>query len=416
VNNTLTFNLGARWERQHSYLPEQTYDGARDFPTVFPAGSFPYIDVQTFSRVVPRAGVAWDLGGKSVVKATFGQYNYILGDTYADDFNRNATANAVFRWHDLNGDTLYQPGEVNFDLSGPDYQSISSASNRILNPNLKQPSTWETTSSYEREIAASLGIRAMYVYKVVTHSLTDVNILRPYSAYSLPITRRDPGADGALGTPDDAGSITLYDYTAAYRGGTFSSTQTSNSANTDRFHSIEFTLTKRASRRWMGQVSYFAVKNHRWLARTFNNPNDEFFPLDETWSWAGNVTGSCRFPAGFSVSGFLQSKSGVQGQRTYIFRQTDPDGGPSIAQNGNTTLRLEPYGSRRLTAFNILNLRVTKDFKLGPGRKLGIDVDVFNALNSATPTGARFDSGPTFGFATGVVPPRIARFGGRFTF
>ena len=95
-----------------------------------------------------------------------------------------------------------------------------------------------------------------------------------------------------LNTADDAAPVTFYDYTAAYRGAAFSSTQTVNSGNTDRFHSIEFTLTKRSSNRWMGQVSYFAVKNHRWLARNFNTPNDEFFPIDETWSWAGNVTGT----------------------------------------------------------------------------------------------------------------------------
>jgi len=256
----------------------------------------------------------------------------------------------------------------------------------------------------------------MYVYKVLGGQLTDTNILRPYSAYSIPITRRDPGPDGVLNTGDDAGSVTLYDYTSAYRGAAFSSTQTVNSGNTDRFHSIEFTLTKRSSSRWMGQVSYFAVKNHRWIARNFNTPNDEFFPIDDTWSWAGNVTGTYRLPAGFSVSGFLQSKSGVQGQRTYIFRQADPDGGPPIAQNGNTTLRVDRYGSQKLPAFNILNLRATKEFRLGAGRKLGIDMDVFNALNSATPTGLTFASGPTFGFATGVVPARIVRFGGRFTF
>jgi len=415
LNDRLTINLGARWERQHSYLPAQTYDGARDFPTVFPAGSFPYIDVQTFSRVVPRTGVAWDLGGKSVVKATFGEYNYVLGDTYADDFNRNATANAVFLWHDLNDDKLYQPGEVNLNLNGPDFVSISAASNRVLNPNLKQPTTWETTASYERELAASLGVRAMYIYKTVADQLTDINTLRPYSAYSIPITRRDPGPDGVLNTADDGGRVTLYDYTAAYRGAAFSNTQTVNAANTDRFHSIEFTVTKRASNRWMGQVSYFGVKNHRWIARNLTTPNDEFFPVDDTWSWAGNVTGMYRLPGDVSVSAFLQSKSGVNGQRTYIFRQADPDGGPAIAQSSNITLRLEPFGSRKLSAFNILNLRVSKDFRFG-GRRLMIDVDVFNALNTATPTGAAFASGPTFGYATGVVPPRIARFGARFTF
>jgi hypothetical protein len=148
----------------------------------------------------------------------------------------------------------------------------------------------------------------------------------------------------------------------------------------------------------------------------FNSPNDQFFPLDETWSWAGNVTGSYRLPGDISVSGFLQSKNGVKGQRTNIFRQVDPDGGPAIAQNGNTTLRLEPYGKEQLSAQNILNLRASKDVRLGGRRRLDVDVDVFNVLNAATPTAANFQSGPSFGYVTGVIPARIARLGARFLF
>ena len=419
----LTVNLGVRWERQHSFLPPQSYDGARDWPTVFPAGSFPEIDVQTLSRVVPRTGIAWDVGGKAVVKATFGLYNYILGDTYADAFNRNATANAVFNWHDLNGDRLYQPGEVNLDLNSSDFKSITAASNQILNPNLKMPDIWETTVSLERELAANTGLRVMYVHKLVSGSIVNstnnsvtINTLRPFGAWSVPITRRDPGPDGVLGTADDAGSVTLYDYTAAYRGAAFVNSQIVNGTNADRYDSIEGTLTKRFSSRWTGQVSYFAVKNHRWIASVFNSPNDQFFPLDETWTWAGNVSGSYRLPGDVTISGFLQSKTGVLGQRTYIFRQADPDGGPSIAQNGNTTIRLEPYGSQRLSAQNILNLRGSKAFALGGGRQFEVDLDVFNVLNAATPTGANFQSGPSFGFVTGVIPARIARLGGRFKF
>ena len=99
------------------------------------------------------------------------------------------------------------------------------------------------------------------------------------------------------------------------------------------------------------------MKNHRWIASVFTSPNDQFFPLDETWGWAGNITGSYRTPGDSPISGFLQTKNGVTGQRTNIFRQADPDGGPAIAQNGNTTLRVEPYGAQRLSAQNILNLR-----------------------------------------------------------
>src|SRR6185503_7198921 len=378
-------NLGVRVERQHSFLPAQDYPGARDWPTVFPAGSFQQIDVQKFTRAVPRTGLAWNVGGKSVIKATFGLYNYMLGDTYADAFNRNATAQAMFNWHDLNGDKLYQPGEVNLDLGGSDFRSITAASNRILNPDLKSPDIWETTASYERELAANMGLRVMYVNKVIsgaiynpahtaTNSFVALNTLRPYDAWSIPITRRDPGPDGILGNGDDAGSVTLHDYSAAYRGAAFVNQQIVNATNTDRFHSIEGTLTKRFSQRWTGQVSYFTVKNHRWLASVFSSPNDEFFPLDDTWSWAGNVTGSYRLPGDVVVAGFLQTKNGLTGQRTYIFRQVDPDGGPAIAQNGNTTIRMEPYGAQRLAAQNILNLRGSKDFKMGGGRRLNFDV------------------------------------------
>jgi len=117
-----------------------------------------------------------------------------------------------------------------------------------------------------------------------------------------------------------------------------------------------------------------------------------------------------------SLSGFLQSRNGVLGQRTYTFRQVDPDGGPPIAQNGNTTLRLEPYGNEKLPAQHILNFRASKDFALGGGRRLEIDLDVFNVFNAATPTGANFQSGPSFGYVTGVIPARIARLGARFRF
>ena len=423
----VTINLGLRWERQHSFLPAQSYGGARDWSTVFPAGSFPQIEVQKLTRAVPRTGLAWNIGGKSVVKATFGLYNYMLGDTYADAFNRNATANAVFNWHDLNGDKLYQPGEVNLDLNVPDFKSITAASNQILNPNLKSPNTWETTASFERELAANMGLRVMYVHKRIsdsifnpahtsTNSLVVINTLRPYSAWSVPIIRRDPGPDGILGNADDAGTVTLYDYASAFRGAAFVNTQIVNATNADRYDSIEGTLIKRFSSRWTGQVSYFAVKNHRWLASVFNSPDDQFFPIDETWSWAGNVTGTYRFPGDVSVSGFLQSRNGVTGQRTYIFRQADPDGGPAIAQNGNTEIRVEPYGTRRLAAQNILNLRASKVFALGGARRIDVDFDVFNVLNVATPTQANFQSGPSFAYVTNVIPARIARLGVRFRF
>jgi hypothetical protein len=192
--------------------------------------------------------------------------------------------------------------------------------------------------------------------------------------------------------------------------------QVTNFPNDDRFHSVEFTVTKRTSGRWSAQASAFAVKNHRWVTRTINSPNDEFFPVDETWNWASSVTGSYRLPGAVWLSAFLQGKTGVLGQRTYIFRSADPDGGRPIAQLNTVTLRLEPYGSRSLAAINIVNLRAGKEFSLGIGTRFGVDIDVFNLLNSNAPTSATFASGPTFGYATAVLPARIARVGARLRF
>ncbi len=105
--------------------------------------------------------------------------------------------------------------------NNPDFVTITAASNYELSPELKQPNTWETTVSFERELAPSLGFRVMYINRIVDGSLETVNTKRPYDAYNVPITRRDPGPDGVLGNSDDGGSITLYDYAASYRGAAF---------------------------------------------------------------------------------------------------------------------------------------------------------------------------------------------------
>ncbi len=61
ITERVTANLGVRWERQHSFLPEQSYAGSSQFPTLFPAGTFAALDVMTWTRTVPRVGLAWDL-------------------------------------------------------------------------------------------------------------------------------------------------------------------------------------------------------------------------------------------------------------------------------------------------------------------------------------------------------------------
>lgn len=410
ISNRLTANWGLRYERQHSFVPEQSNPASAQFPTLFPGGSFDEVDVLTWQRVVPRLGIAWDMtgSGRSVLKATYGLYNAMIGDSFAGAYNRNGNVAATYRWRDQDGDRNYTPGEVNLDLNGADFLSITGGSSNVLPDGLQQPITSEVTVGYERQLAENLAFRTLYVFKRDEDLYEAVNILRPYDAYSIPITRQDPGPDGVYATGDEGGNVTLYDYAPAYRGAAFVANQRRNSDRADRYHTVEFSMTKRMSKRWMGTGAFWFTRNHVWLRRMQATPNDEMFPLDETWNWAATVSGSYRFPYDIVGSGFLQSRAGTPGYRTFVFR--------SLPQLGTLTLPLEEYGSQRGPAVVMLNVRASKQFAIGSGRTVSFDVDVFNLLNSNAAVAINWASGPTFNYVTDLTQARIARFGARFTF
>ncbi len=53
---------------------------------------------------------------------------------------------------------------------------------------------------------------------------------------------------------------------------------------------------------------------------------------------------------------------------------------------------------------------------LGGSRKLSVIFDAFNLLNNSAQTAGAFLSGRAYGFATDLLPARVLRLGGRFTF
>jgi hypothetical protein len=171
-------------------------------------------------------------------------------------------------------------------------------------------------------------------------------------------------------------------------------------------------------------ASFWATKNYRWIQQYPDNPNADYFPLDTTWSWASNVSASYRLPWDVNVGAYLQSRIGVQGQRTVTFRATDPDGGPSLKQLNTVTAPMEPFGAQQGPAIRILNLRTSKVFSVR-GTKLEVDLEGFNLLNSSAPLSVVYASGPTYGYfgtpngsagATGVLAARVGRLGVRYRF
>jgi hypothetical protein len=409
LNDRLTANIGVRWDRQRAFLREQTYDGSAEFPTVFPNGTFPALDANQWSRFVPRVGVAYDVtgDGKTLLKATWGIFNFTIGDAFAGRYNGNSAATAQFRWSDPDGNNEYTPGEVNLDLEGADFISITAARNNRVNPDLQQPITYEATVGIERELLPGLGIRALYVSKNRQDYFHYQNVLRPYGAYSVQTQHQDPGPDGRLGTGDDGGMFTVYDYTNDLRGASNVATTRTNSDFVDKYQTIEFTLTKRASARWSAVASYWFTWADRHLDLVPDSPNNEYFNKDDTTSWNATASVSYNLPYDMTAALNLQSRSGVYGQRTVRFR---------AANLGNVTLRAEPYGSRRSDTMNVLSVRASKGFDLGAGSRAAINLDVFNLNNSSAGVAVVYQSGGAFNQINEILAPRIARLSFDFRF
>jgi hypothetical protein len=343
----------------------------------------------------------------------------LLSDGFANAYNPNTQASTTYRWHDLNNDKLYQAGEVDLSTNGPDFVTVTGGSTTFRNPDLTKPYVQQATASLEREFSGSMSVRALYVYMSEHHIQSVVNVLRPYGAYSIPVARKDPGADGLYNTADDGGPVTLWDYTSAYRGGAFVRNEYSNadSDHTDRYNSIEFTVIKRPSRnRWFFTTAFLATKNHRNLTANIQSPNDEVFNLDATWDWNYRLSGAYRAPFDVTISSLYTLNSGKAGQRTFLFRQNDPLGGAALSNTGNLSQRLEPFGASRGPVLSNWNLKVGKEFRLSTKRKAAVDFDLLNVLNSNPAWNTSYVSGPTFGQITSVQPPRIARVGVTFEF
>jgi carboxypeptidase family protein len=419
----LTLNLGLRWERQRHYVPPQV----KVQGTFGTAGSFRQVEAGAWNSFAPRSGVAFDLSGdgKTVLKGTYGWFNHDLGvNGYAQAFNQNSPVVYAYRWSDPTQCNCYAPGTVNLDVNGPDFLSVTGATNNVVNPKLRLPHTHEMTSSVERELGKGLSVRGLFVYKRVIDDYATVNVLRPYGVYDQVFTRRDPGPDGVLGTADDGGLITIYDYNPAYRGAAFVQNMNVNAdpGRHDSFKNLEVRLTKRQTGKWFANTSFLATKYHQWLVKVAQSPNDNVFAVNDTWELSYRLAAGYNAPYGINLSTLYEAYNGIPRQRTNVFRAADPAGGPAFPSSSTITMRMEPYGALTSPARNIVNLRAEKAFRFSGGRKVTMGVDAFNAFNANVPwaagggPGITDASGPTFGYVTRIVYPRVLRFSAGYEF
>jgi hypothetical protein len=417
VGSRLTFNAGLRIEHENDSVPDQCRE----------AGQFPFAaaqcydgrEVGSWTYLAPRAAMAWDLTGtgSSVLKVGFGYF--IPEAALAGGYTPTGGYDVVYRWNDPNGNGLYDPGEVNFDLNGPDYLSGGGGELAIINPDLELENIREYSVTYEQSITNTSAFRLMYLRRQFRNDIADSNVARPYDAWTVALTRRDPGPDGRLDTGDagDGTPVTIYEYPAAFAGQEFERELEVNKPD-DRNNwnqTFEIAANQRGDI-WSASGSFSATEVYQYLAAVPQSPNDEVNGISDIWEWSAKFNGSVRLPYDINMGTIVSIRSPVRGTRTYTFRASDPDGGPRLQQLRSVNLRMEEPGSQKENAVPTVNLRLSKRFNLGGEQMLNFSFDIINIGNASGIRSVRYSSGGSFGQVRDIQPPRQFRFGVKYSF
>ena len=408
INSRLSLALGLRWADDNMHSPAQC-SLATDF-----AASQCYAKVQLpiWRSIQPRAHFAYDLsgGGKSVIKGGWGRFA-LYGQMVADllTTERNNKTTTTWLWHDLNGDKLYQPGEVNLDPNGSDFQSLAGVTNGVVNPNSGQPVTDEYILSYERQVANNWNARVSGLYSRNSHLRRTETINIPYSAYSIPLAGVDPGPDGIVGTADDPGrTVTWYNYPSTLAGVSNAATELVQWPGSQTYKTIELATTRRLSQGWQFDASWAATKlNVPFTDEQALNPNSEINTALLYWEITAKVSAGYTFPW-FSVSGDMEHRSGTPTAPQFQFA-----GGTTIK---TLVANTAPVGTIALPNTNLANIRFTREFSMGRGRNLQVRFDFFNVMNANFATGLNVREGSTYLVPSAIINPRILQIGASFRF
>ena len=431
----LTLNLGVRYGNEQVSVPA----GCRETATapsdvIFPAGCFNEVNLPTWNYLLPRLSAAFDLtgDGKTVIKGGFGRYGYMREEALPRRYDPNSIGYAVFQWHDLNGNNDWDIGETNRDLNGPDFiestghEFAAVAPNFIPNPDEKQVMFDEWSVNLERELMANFALRVTGIYTQTSNVQGQVNNFRPYEAYNIPVTNRDPGPDGRVGTGDDGGLVTYWEFSPTLQGAQFEQfmpvTWPGNAAD-QNYKTLEIATVKRLSNNWQLVASYSTTKKNYpigapGLARAtgfgtasptfspagdnagFLTPNTEINTTDNTWEWDAKVSGTYVFPADFIVSSSFHHTSGDP-----FARQVRFTGGRTVPF---AIVNVDPIGTYRRPHLNVMTARVEKRFTFASSQTATISLNIYNALNTNTVTALQNRSGPDFLQPLSIVPPRLA--------
>jgi hypothetical protein len=437
----LTLNLGIRWDRQSGSVKANNQVGSKIFPTLLPdLTSTARNDVIVWNSLTPRVGVTYALDNarKTLARVSYGSFASQLNAT-AGNFMSTVGGRGVYFYDvlDTNGNRVVDPAELagrtctatspdctwyGFDISNP--SNVASPIHTI--GEYKTPMTHEFQVGLDREVRPNFGVSGSIVYR----SFVNFN----WRNNGLVGTDYVPGAP-LTGTHPAVGDYNIPIFIANRIPANRAATEYRDRPDySQRYLGFELAATKRLSNKWMARFG-FSTNDHREYfdspaaltdpTASPASPNQDggLVVRQSGGSGKSNIfqllpkyqfiaTGLYQAPWGINLAANMVNRQGFASQyhRTQV-ATADP------ITRLKTVFVLGEAGDIRLPSVTSLDLRIGKEFGFLQRAKVNLDVDLFNALNSATILGRQFNlTASTADNVQEIMNPRVLRLGVRFNF
>jgi hypothetical protein len=421
LSRKMTVNVGLRYDRYSSFLPEQGNPGTGPFAT---RNIYPYTDdFPVYATFVPRVSAVYDLSGEGRL-ALRGSYGRYVGGTSgtlgnpgpaATDVNPNAVITRTYSNWDGSIPYVPVPGNLTSTSGG--------GSNRTIDPSINGPFVDEYTAGLDIGLNRTMTIQFNYVKKFDGQGNKRLNLALPFDAYTQSSTAIDPGRDNVTGTADDR-SLVIYSVPRTYP--TFGRTverivQMTGTESKNSYDAFGVTFNKQYAGNW-SLLGAFDASHAKLREIEPRDPNEQLYGpgtftnaaagnggyrhrLPE-WSYVVRFSGTYQLPWGILYASSFTAQSGEWFGREVQVRD---------ANGANITIVSEPHVAR-YPWVKLWDNRMSKRFKTFGTQTLEGMVDIFNTANIHAITAQTNRNGAAYLQPTEIIAPRVARVSVRYRF
>jgi len=406
VGSRVTLNLGIRYDWSRASIRSYPVLDAQGNETGQMSREIP--EVYTWNSISPRFGLILRLteNGSSMLKLHAGRYygGAITGEF--DNISPSVTPRYLFDGTYVGG----RPNPASLEL-------VKDNTNFGVDPDYKNPHTDQYIVGFEQELMTNLGLQISYVHK----RGEDFGAWRDIHGTYVPAVYIDNRGADATGA-----SVSVFRLTSPASDRFFQLTNPDGMYM--RYNGLSIQAQKRMADRWQLTGSVVVSKSEGRLgsslasptgtqtstAGTFGqNPND-FVNTDGRLIGDRPVVGKLQFlydaPLGFTFGVNYTHQAGRLWSRQIRVTGLGFPSAPTVNMEANT-------GDRRVPDWNLIDIRVQKDFTFGAAR-LGAFMDVLNLTNSDANqgVGSRLGTSSSFGQATSFLLPRRMMLGAKIRF